>query len=123
MNKFQDALATTRDPDLPASEAAVLSADAAVAAKEKAVLKCNALAIVAFMMAFQNETLMKFISKGSTTAWPNGNTTAIVKALHKKYKPKDIMSKAEMKLEITKITMGKKGDPTNLFTKISAVEM
>jgi hypothetical protein len=46
-----------------------------------------------------------------------------VKALIKKYKPTDIMSKAEMRIEINKVSMKANEDPSTLFTQLSSIEV
>ena len=74
-------------------------------------------------MAFDNEDLMALIDAGTNSDWPDGHAGMITRALLKKFKPDDIMSKAEMKKDIQNIKMKKSEDPVTIFNQILAIEL
>eukprot|EP00957_Ditylum_brightwellii_P067807 5146976-Ditylum_brightwellii.AAC.1 len=73
-------------------------------------------------MVFTAEGLIETIYGAITTKWPTGKACLVVVALQKKYAPKDLVSKIEMKHELNAITMKKVENPAYLFKKISELE-
>lgn len=80
------------------------------------------MAIAAFTMAFENESVMSYLDAGTSTEWPKGKAYLVVKALNAKYKPTDTMSKVEMKIAMRKINMEDNEDPVTLFTHLKTIE-
>ena len=122
IHRFSESLAETGDPDLPTSASIALDPNIDEDKPKILAKKRNALAVAAFTMAFEGENLMMYIDKGCTADWPEGHAQTIVKALIAKYKPTDIMSKAEMKQAMRKVTMKSNEDPVTLFTQLSSIE-
>eukprot|EP00957_Ditylum_brightwellii_P178097 13565570-Ditylum_brightwellii.AAC.1 len=73
-------------------------------------------------MAFTAECLIGMIYGDITTAWPTGKVCLVVVALHKKYVPKDLVSKIEMKCELNAIATKKDENPACLFEKNNGLE-
>ena len=123
VNKFVEALNEKGDPDMPKDDTTALDPTDDDDKKKIVAKKRNTLAVAAFTMAFETESLMAFIDKGCNMAWPEGHANLIVKSLIKKYKPTDIMSKVEMRIEINKVSMKANEDPSTLFTQLSSIEV
>jgi hypothetical protein len=73
-------------------------------------------------MAFTAEALMGMIYNAKTADWPNELAWMVVKALHRKYFPKDLMSKIEWRRALNAVSMKKEDDPAILFEQICAIE-
>ena len=113
----------TGDPDLPAKESTVLDLSTNIGKRQDVAKKCNDLAVSAFTFAFSSLAMMAYIDKGTDADWPNGHAGKITKALFKKFKPEDIMSKAEMREEISELKMGENEDPSNIFASMTNIEI
>ena len=122
VHKWVQALAPgTGDPDLPATEAAVLDADIEVAAAQTLAKKRNDIAMAQFTMAFTTESEIRMVFAAETSNWPNGKASLVVDALNKKYCPQDTASLVELQQELYNVTMKKNDDPSVLFGKLSAI--
>ena len=64
---------------------------------------------------------MVLVYKCSTDEWPDGKVHDLVILLMKKYMPKDMMSRVELRQELQAIKMNKLEDPANLFEKMSSI--
>jgi hypothetical protein len=73
-------------------------------------------------MAFTTEALMGMIYKARTTDWPNGLAWMVMKQIHTKYFPKDLVPKIEIRRALNGVSMKKEDDPALLFEQISAIE-
>jgi hypothetical protein len=122
VHKFSEALRDGGDPDLPETDSQVIDSSSEEGKRMLLATRRNTLAVAAFTMAFETEDLMKHVIRGSTNDWQDGNAKLIVDSLLKKFKPTDIMSKAEMKAEIRKVSMKVNDDPATLFTQLTAIE-
>jgi hypothetical protein len=65
---------------------------------------------------------MGLIYMARTTDWPNGLAWMVMKELNKKYFPKDLVSKNELRRAVNAVSMKKEDDPAILFEQISAIE-
>eukprot|EP00957_Ditylum_brightwellii_P212310 15367177-Ditylum_brightwellii.AAC.2 len=65
-------------------------------------------------MMFTAEGLIGTIYAVITTTWPMGKACLVVVALHKKYAPKDLVLKIEMKHELNAIAMKKAENPVRV---------
>eukprot|EP00957_Ditylum_brightwellii_P019016 1431520-Ditylum_brightwellii.AAC.1 len=54
--------------------------------------------------------------------WPSGQVNVIVVLLHKKYSPKDLVSKIELRHDLNTIFIKKDEDPDHLFEKLLGLE-
>eukprot|EP00957_Ditylum_brightwellii_P095762 7296407-Ditylum_brightwellii.AAC.1 len=82
----------------------------------------NAIAVCNFTMSFTMEALMSLIYKSMTTNWPSGKANVIVVLLHKKYSPKDLVSKVELWRNLNSIIMKKDEDLDHLFETLLGLE-
>ena len=120
--KFGDSIKEKFDRDMPL-DFETLDKDPVVAERQEKALHRNALAVADYTMAFDNEDLMALIDAGTNSDWPDGHAGMITWALLKKFKPDDIMSKAEMKKDIRNIKMKEGEDPVTIFNQILAIEL
>jgi hypothetical protein len=65
---------------------------------------------------------MGMIYNALTTDWPNGLAWMVMKQIHTKYFPKDLVSKIELRRALNGVSMKKEDDPALLFEQISAIE-
>ena len=121
VNGFAKAIGRTQDNDMPISEAEVLEDNEDGKRKEKAK-RANALAVASLTLAFSTDALMGLVMRSSTSEWPNGLAWKVVEALFKKYRPEDVISMAELRRELGRISMKKEEDPTTLFDQLSTIE-
>jgi Reverse transcriptase (RNA-dependent DNA polymerase)/Zinc knuckle len=84
--------------------------------------KLNDLAMSCFTMAFMKEGIMRLVSKAKTKEWPDGLAYLVVRELNKKYKPRDILSRVEMRQRLNQVQMKKGSDPAVLFETLAAIE-
>ena len=66
-------------------------------------------------LAFTTESLMSLLFKAQTTAWPNGLAHLVVKELFKKFRPRDTISRVELRSQLNAVSMDKKDNPSTLF--------
>jgi hypothetical protein len=67
-------------------------------------------------------TVTHYIFKGITDTWPNGMAHLIVKALMKKFRPRDALSQLELYESVMQMQLGPGEDPTELFTQLADLE-
>eukprot|EP00957_Ditylum_brightwellii_P188563 14355023-Ditylum_brightwellii.AAC.1 len=84
-------------------------------------MESNVISMWNFAMTFTAEGLIGIIYGAIITKWPMGKACLVVVALQKKYTPKDLVSKIEMKQELNIIAMKKAENPACLFEKISGL--
>lgn len=126
--RFVSCLKDAKENDMPATNAdfeamPVTSSDEIKAQKaaDNAV-KRNNLAMATFTMAFTTEALMNVVYKAQSDDWPQGLAHLVVKALLDKYRPRDLITRVELRQQMNAISMKKDDDPTTLFEQIAAVE-
>eukprot|EP00957_Ditylum_brightwellii_P123218 9395260-Ditylum_brightwellii.AAC.1 len=93
----------TADPNLPMTKDATLGSDN-VRVKQRKALNMKAIAMYNFTMEFTTEA----------------NVIAV--SLHKKYLPKDLVSKIKLQCNLNTIIMKKDEDPDHLFEKLLGLE-
>ena len=112
----------TIEADMPARENDPIDDTTDEGKKEAAAKKRNAVAVANFTMAFTSEGTMGLIYKATTTDWPSGLSHLIVRALMRKYRPQDTISRVELRQMLNSITMKKDADPATMFEQIASVE-
>lgn len=120
LKKFLAAIQETAEDSLPMDEVTELVAgqdDAAIAAKNR-----NAMAVAALTLALPTGVLMMHVHKACDANWPGGLAWKVVKSLFKKFRPKDTISKVELRMMLNKITMKEKDEPDKLFEQIGEVQ-
>ena len=123
MGSFGQAIKTTPDPDLPTSATTLDASNTATGQIQIRAIKANDRAVAALTMALDDLTLMSYVNKSCTTDWPDGNAHLVMNALIKKFKPVDVMSRAEMKLDMASIEMKPYDDPSLVFSSLQNIEM
>ena len=109
------------EEDLPATEAAAIPTGADGAAARAAVRR-NSVAYANLSLALNSEQLVRILVAGQTTTWPSGLAWRVVQALHRRFKPADIISKIELRRMLNQISMSRKEDPVTLFEQLSKIE-
>jgi hypothetical protein len=74
---------------------------------------------------FDNGTIevsMGLIYKARTTDWPNRLAWMVMMQLHKKYFPKDLVSKIELRRALNAVSLNQADDPPVLLEQISVIE-
>ena len=94
---FADAIREEADPMLPSSHDQEIDPSTEIGKKMILVKRKNEMAISSFTMAFSREGIMRLVSRSKTKEWPDGLAYLVVKELNKKFRPKDIISKVEMR--------------------------
>ena len=107
--------------DLPATEATVIpvGTDGAPA---RAAVRRNSVAYANLSLALNSEQLVRILVAGQTTAWPSGLVWRVLQALHRRFKPADIISKIELRRMLNQISMSRKEDSVTLFEQLSKIE-
>jgi len=62
------------------------------------------------------------VSKCKTKEWPEGLAYLVVRELNKRYRPRDIVSRVEMRQKLNQVKMKKGSDPAVLFETLAAIE-
>ena len=120
---FTQSIQQTKDPDLPAKEDDKVDDSTDAGKKQKKAIRANAVAMANLTMAFVTEQLLGLCHRAKDDDWPvTGLAYKIVVALFKKYMPKDLLSKVELRRELAAVSMAKEEDPENMFEKIAALE-
>jgi hypothetical protein len=85
--KFNKALASEGDADLPENDVAVIDIGTDIGKLQDAAKKRNTLAMANLSIAFTTEGTMQLIYKAIRTKWPEGKASDVIKHLLKKYTP------------------------------------
>lgn len=121
---FSAAISTDPEVDLPANQAEVnsLTGSDEDTKRKLAAVSRNDTAMANLTLAFTSDELLRMILSAQTSEWPDGRACDVIKDLTKKYKPEDIMSLVDEKVELAKIRMSSDEEPKKLFDRIIAVE-
>ena len=121
VGRFGEAIGTTQEVDLPATEATALSADPDIAKRQKAAKWRNNMAIAQLTLAFSKGTLMNIILNAGTTDWPRGLAWNVIKKLYERFNPKDPMTRVEIRASLSNLRMRSNDDPAQLFEQIHTI--
>ena len=110
------------EEDLPTMEAAVIPAGAD-RGPARAAVRPNSVAYANLSLALNSKQLVCILVAGQTAAWPSGLAWRVVQALHRRFKPADIISKIELQCMLNQISMSHKEDPVTLFEQLSKIEI
>ena len=91
--KFSQALKSGGETWLPDTEATEIEASDPHRAEKEAARKQNDEAVASLTMAFQTDKLLGLVYKSQDSDYPGGKAHLIVEGLHKKFMPKDTMSR------------------------------
>ena len=88
----------------------------------RAAVRRNSVAYANLSLALNSKQLVRILVAGQTTAWPSGLAWQVVQALHRRFKPADIISKIKLWRMLNQISMSRKEDPVMLFEQLSKIE-
>jgi hypothetical protein len=112
--KFKEALMDEPEDFLPiAEDTGVIESE-----EEEAARKRNNDAVYSLTLALEKEAT-KFIYKGITEQWPSGQAHLIVKALLRRFRPRDATSELEFSQALMRLQLGQGEHPSTLFTQIA----
>ena len=114
---FAAAIGKTKENDLPDEE----EEKQADTDTQKIARKRNLTGVYYFTLAFTTEALMGLVLKSCNTEWPSGLAYLIVQALFAKYRPKDTISRVELRMKLNKLSLGRNKDPATLFETVSSI--
>jgi hypothetical protein len=118
LHQFSGALKDTAESSLPANE----EEEPGDTKEQKAARKRNLTAMYNFTLAFSTEGLCGMIFKAMTAEWPSGKAHLVIKALNEKYRPKDTISRVELRGMLNKVSMNQKEHPSKLFEELHRIE-
>ena len=109
------------EEDLPESEGSAIPAGNSGAAA-RAALRRISVAFANLSLALNSEQMVRLLINGQSEDWPSGLAWRVVEALHRRFKPDDIVAKIELRRMLNQIDMTKKEDPCTLFEQLSKIE-
>ena len=121
MNNWDDALTEGGESDFPSSHDEDVSGSSTTAKAKKAALHRNRLAMACLTMALDDESLIQYVDKASTSGHPNGEAHILWKALKDKYEPKDGVNRVAMIQQLFGIGFKKEQDPSEFFGEMSGI--
>jgi hypothetical protein len=74
------------------------------------------------MMAFTTDAAMSVVFKAKTTEWPGGLAWMVMDLMRKKYRPQDMVTRAELQNKLNNLSMADGENPKVLFKEISTIE-
>jgi Zinc knuckle len=122
INGFSDVIREKPNPDMPTSWFDEINLTTETGKKQFQAKKMNNLAMASFTMVFTREGITCLVSKAKTKEWPEGLAYLVAQELNKKFKPKDIISKVEMRQKLNQVSMKKGSDPAILIETLAAIE-
>mmetsp|Transcript_18815 Transcript_18815/g.23344 ORF Transcript_18815/g.23344 Transcript_18815/m.23344 type:complete len:1201 (+) Transcript_18815:436-4038(+) len=119
---FSKALRPGGETELPATEDQNIDETTTAGKKSAKARMRNAAAMSNLTMAFKTEATIGLVFKTYTDEWPGGLAHRVVEALFKKFQPRDLISRVELRAMLNEVSMKKDEDPCTLFEQISAIE-
>ena len=110
---FENAIQVTVDANFPAKSDDAFDETTAEGTKKSKAKKQNAYAFHTFALAFTTEDLLSKLESAKTTDWPGGLAHLVTAELMEEFRPKDTISRVEMRMAMARITMGKRRTPRN----------
>jgi len=109
--------------DLPSSEDEDLSGLTADERKDaEKALAMNRKAVAMLTLSLDANKLLTIVEKGKTAEYPDGRADLIWEELHKKYQPKDGLSRVEMLQKLFDMEWGESKDPNEVFDGVLELE-
>jgi hypothetical protein len=122
VKKFAQALGNTAEPDLPDSDSTVIDETTDIGKRQAAAKQRNSIAMACLTMAFTTDAAMSVVFKAKTTEWPGGLAWMVMDLMRKKYRPQDLVTRAELRNKLNNLSMADGDDPKVLFEEISTIE-
>ena len=107
---------------LPATADEVVSATDQDKAEKDKNRKANHVAMAMLTMAMVNEGDLAFIYQSYTNEYPGGLVHKVVSAMMEQYRPKDRISRVEMRQALMSLKMGSNENPKLLFERIAGIQ-
>ena len=117
---FAVAIGQTKETDLPDNEeetTTVTHTD-----ENKAAKKRNLTAMYYLTLAFTTDAMMGVIFTAQTSSWPSGLAYLVVMALFNKFRPKDTISRVELRMQLAQLKMKPTDKPSVIFEGISTIK-
>ena len=114
VKRFKPALKIGGEVDLPTTEDAVI-ANSDEGKKQAAAKKRNEVAMANLTMSFTSNRAMGMVCKAQDDDWPGGRAHKVMESMITKYRPKDTISRLELRKKLNKVKMKKNEDPAVLF--------
>lgn len=109
--------------DLPSSDDEDLSTmTEADRKKAELALMANRKAVAMLTLSLDANKLLAILEKGKNSAFPDGRADLIWQELHKKYQPKDGLSRVEMLQKLFDMEWGESQDPNEIFDGVLELE-
>ena len=122
MYGFAEAMKEEAGPNLPSSREAVINETTPVGVKQAKAKRQNVCAFANYTMSFTTEDLMNKIESAKTPEWTKGLAHLVKKSLMRENRPKDTISRVEMRIAISKVMMGEKEDPAKIYENLRALQ-
>jgi hypothetical protein len=122
VKKFAQALGDAAEPDLPASDATVIDETTDIGKRQAAAKQRNSIAMACLTMAFTTDAAMSVVFKAKTIEWPGGLAWKVMDLMRRKYRPQDLVTRAELRNKLNNLSMADGDDPKILFEEISTIE-
>ena len=90
--------------------------------KEKDARAGNLMAMLQLTVAFDSEWLMGKTFASRSDKWPSGRAYVAMKSLADKFAPTDNLSRAELRVQLNKLTLKEGEDPANLSMTKSTLQ-
>ena len=117
---FAMAINQTKETDLPDNETE--STAEPHTDKNKEAKKRNLTAMYYLTLAFTTDAMMGVIFTSQTAEWPSGLAYLVVAALYNKFRPKDTISRVEMRMKLARLSMKPNEKPSVIFEAISSIK-
>ena len=118
---FKIAIGRTKSNEMPADESIAIDETTEQGKKQFAAKKANGIAMASLTMALTSEGSIGIITQAFDQDWPGGLACKVVDMLYKRYAPRDLRSKVEMRQALSAVSMKKEEDPARMFEALSGV--
>ena len=115
---FLPAIKVGGESMMPVSEGKEIDETQEDGKKKAAAKKRNAIAVANLTMAFTTEATMCLVYETVSSEWPSGLAHKVVSELFKKYQPQDTMTKAELRQQLSRVTLKKNKE----FEQLAAIK-
>ena len=108
--------------NLPESESTELDENDPAEAKKIEHRRKNAYLMAYLTNAFQKQQDLLLVCKTMSKEWPGGKGYEVIERLMTKYRPQDVITDVELHQRLSKVTMGKRENPDNIFEKLAEIK-
>jgi hypothetical protein len=119
---FAAALRIGGEADMPISEDESIDVTTTDGKLKAAAKKRNTVAMCNFTLAFETEVMMAFIYESYSDEWPGGLAHLVVVALNHRFKPQDTMTRVQLRVKLSQVSMTLKDNPATIFEQLSVIK-